>query len=90
MIRAIGVSHTQHANMSFDGIFHLTQSGVYSCFKNIIQQHIRACSSGIVWVETVASSPAAGGGAIPTRTGRFECPVLLAAPTVKQNYNDGE
>ena len=57
----------------------------------IIQQYLCACSSsGIVWVETMASPPAASGGAIPSRIGQFECRVLLVAPTLKPNYNDGE
>ena len=45
-----------------------------------IQQCLRACSSsGIVWVETMASPPAAGDVAIPSRIGLFECPVFCAA-----------
>ena len=59
-----------------------------------VQQHLRASSSsGIVWVKTMASPHAAGGVAIPSPIGLFECPVnpvLLAAPTLKLNYNDGE
>ena len=41
----------------------------------------------------MASPHAAGGVAIPSPIGLFECPVnpvLLAAPTLKLNYNDGE
>ena len=42
------------------------------------------------WVETKASPPAAGGVAIPSRIVlSVMCPVLLAAPTLKLNYNDG-
>ena len=59
--------------------------------------YVRICSRvfahvfiPVVWVETMASPPAAGGGAIPSRIGRFECPVLLAAPTLKPHYDDGE
>ena len=53
------------------------------------QQYLRACSSsGIAWVKTMASPPAAGDVAIPPRTALFECPVLLGAPTLKLNHND--
>ena len=38
----------------------------------------------------MASPPAAGGGATPSRIGLFQCPVLLAAPTLKPDYNDGD
>ena len=44
----------------------------------------------LVWVKTIASPPAAGGGVIPSRIGMFEYPVLLAVPTLKPNYNDDE
>ena len=33
----------------------------------------------VVWVETMASPPAAGGVAIPSRIGIFECPVSRVA-----------
>ena len=47
-----------------------------------IQQYVRACSFGIVWVKTMAPPPPTGGGAIPSRIGLFGCPKLLAAPTL--------
>ena len=35
----------------------------------------------------MASPPAAGGGAIPSRIGLFECPVLLAARHSNRTIN---
>ena len=54
------------------------------CRDKIQHQYLRACSSSgiVLWVETMASLPAAGGVAVPSRIGLFECPVcpvLLAA-----------
>ena len=49
-----------------------------------VQQYLCAgSSSGILWVETMASLPAAGGGAIPSRIGRLERRSLAAAPALE-------
>lgn len=50
------------------GVFWNTKPG------HSLHQHLSTCSSpGIVPVGTMASPPAAGGGAIPSRIEEFEC-----------------
>ena len=58
--------HSLQRKMSFDKIFDLT-AGVY--FFYIL--------SNIIWVETMASTPAAGGVAVPSRIGLFGCAFMV-------------
>ena len=52
-----GVNSTRYC--LFGHIGDVTLRSFLSLFR-IIQHYLRACSSGIVWVETMASPPAAG------------------------------